>query len=1416
MKHTKRSPGFSLILSLTLMAGIVMLLVTVSAFITIESRAVINQQLATRARLNAVVSMRLALAHLQQEAGPDRRATARADITQPNITPDKILNPTWTGIWRSDNPDSPPAWLVSGRDDKTPGAQSVSLSGLADYPTNVWTPWQTDFDSRKWTREERGKRLVNLVGWATASDAKEADFGNPSTARISGFVSLPKIALPHDVQGPDKAYPNDNIAGSYAYWIGDEGIKARINLREVRSEDPNNAAQLISVRSPVTHGILKNLVNPVQLDAFTQLKEAPLLSGVDSAFNALGSSDVRKYFHDITTVSSGVLADSLNGGLKRDLSLAFELSDDLFAKTEFGQGAGGSHPSAGTMTEKGVESATMKALRVFNPDNTETTYAATPIFSRTVTDGQLRGPTWWALRDYHRLYKQLGWSGIATGTRTTTTPSIRARPLWPNVDAARPAYIDKDPVQPLPSRDTTEPLSLRRRYYGYSDTYNGDLPPSINPNANDQLVGHADMIIPRPLRVAATPYVQRVTLAFSVNKMQWFVGPYLTRIKGKWYLVTEEHIDIRVNVTPIVVIHNPYNVRMVLAPNDITGPDKTRWHKNPNNSSEPGGKPYKQPYSIAISFADLTGWKFRFKQYSKGSLSNPTVCETPLADFFRNQSGIPVVDPDPSVPLKFIGPYESDNEDTFRLYLTKDSGATITLEPGEMRIFSCSPAIGDWSKSVLLDNTYDTRGGFRDNLYDWNFSEVDTKKFDLAAPIAFEIIPGGNLRMRTAMAGSPKDQLYRDRKIGKSQLEIDGDKEDFLRLSSELNEVVFTDIDQSKYPSPGEKFFPTWRHVRDKYPRDPYDPYWDGQIPFPDASTLPLEPDLVTVIDIEAKKADTPLAGAPFPLFSHSNPLAPTQRASSSGRIDSGPNKGAGGASPSYQLAVRSGTWTNVIANVDMGTGRLAYGGNSSSATGTRKSVLLEVPLFQPVSLAQYSHANFGVRDQQPLFSIGNSFASPMVDARTVFQDNGKSWTDFDQSYLLNAALWDSYFLSSAAPQMNTDSTFDASGTAPTPPDLAAAATVLTAPNEKKTLGNVIEDFVNKGTPLDNPRFSIEQSNLDTTGTVKALLDYRRSSSVLMNKGAFNVNSTSLTAWQSFLGSAKNFAIANMKASSPGTDKNARFPRTLSKESVTSASGNYENESNWSGFANLTDSQITDLAKAIVEENKLRFGLQTRSERDQAKAPGARLFGGLTKPATPYLGLSEFINRFLAAETWANRCGALQAAIFRADQNYKTGLSDRLISGATDRTLTQALLKTPTAGYFPNPENIEVNAPKNTSSVHTAMGAPGNLLQSDLLQSLGSAMATRSDTFTLRCFGEATQSSGETGSAWMEVVVQRVPEFIDPTNVPETGNSAPRPLKISPSSATDATVSTALTLVNNVLGRRFKVVSMRWLKADEI
>jgi hypothetical protein len=119
------------------------------------------------------------------------------------------------------------------------------------------------------------------------------------------------------------------------------------------------------------------------------------------------------------------------------------------------------------------------------------------------------------------------------------------------------------------------------------------------------------------------------------------------------------------------------------------------------------------------------------------------------------------------------------------------------------------------------------------------------------------------------------------------------------------------------------------------------------------------------------------------------------------------------------------------------------------------------------------------------------------------------------------------------------------------------------------------------------------------------------------------------------------------------------------------------------------------------------------------------------------------------------------------------------------------------------PQNVEAFeqpvSGAGTNRVHAAMGAPGNLIQIDLLQSLGSSIATRSDTFVIRAFGEADDGQGAKASSWIEAVVQRVPEFITADNATETRPEDP-----------------AFTAVNRLLGRRFKLISYQWLQPDEI
>jgi hypothetical protein len=101
---------------------------------------------------------------------------------------------------------------------------------------------------------------------------------------------------------------------------------------------------------------------------------------------------------------------------------------------------------------------------------------------------------------------------------------------------------------------------------------------------------------------------------------------------------------------------------------------------------------------------------------------------------------------------------------------------------------------------------------------------------------------------------------------------------------------------------------------------------------------------------------------------------------------------------------------------------------------------------------------------------------------------------------------------------------------------------------------------------------------------------------------------------------------------------------------------------------------------------------------------------------------------------------------------------------------------------------------------------------------MGSALTTRSDTFTIRVYGEADMADGNSARRWIEAIAQRVPDYLDNNNVAETSSSAVRLNHNTPkqSNASDPTVTTTLTPVNQLLGRRFKIISTRWLTPDEI
>jgi hypothetical protein len=187
-------------------------------------------------------------------------------------------------------------------------------------------------------------------------------------------------------------------------------------------------------------------------------------------------------------------------------------------------------------------------------------------------------------------------------------------------------------------------------------------------------------------------------------------------------------------------------------------------------------------------------------------------------------------------------------------------------------------------------------------------------------------------------------------------------------------------------------------------------------------------------------------------------------------------------------------------------------------------------------------------------------------------------------------------------------------------------------------------------------------------------------------------------------------------------------------------------DSYWTGFRELTQQEVRDLAAAIVAEIKKR---------------------------PPSLSLGDFVNRRLE-NTDLGRSGPLQAAL---DATVNKGLDARFESAADTTTFK--------------------NIPSNSTQ---GAGFPGQLLQGDIMQALSPYMTTRSDTFTIRAYGEAREpgSNKVLARAWCEAVVQRFPDPCPPPQI--TSNN----------------VRTELAMPTSRFGRKFRMVSFRWLSPAEV
>ena len=110
---------------------------------------------------------------------------------------------------------------------------------------------------------------------------------------------------------------------------------------------------------------------------------------------------------------------------------------------------------------------------------------------------------------------------------------------------------------------------------------------------------------------------------------------------------------------------------------------------------------------------------------------------------------------------------------------------------------------------------------------------------------------------------------------------------------------------------------------------------------------------------------------------------------------------------------------------------------------------------------------------------------------------------------------------------------------------------------------------------------------------------------------------------------------------------------------------------------------------------------------------------------------------------------------------------------------------------------IAAKSPKNQT--HAALFAPGSVLQQDILAAIGPQINARSDTFVIRAYAEVrgqAAADATRGRAWIEAVVQRTPDYCNPADAPE--------------------VNPPTKGINLALGRRFRVVAVRWLGPNDL
>ena len=255
---------------------------------SISLRASGNGQARAEAQANARLALMLAIGELQTSMGPDQGISARASSIAKNAA-----EPNVVGAWQS--------WR--------------------------WTPGQTAPDYAKKADKFRGW----LVSTTEPKIARESTLPETALKDPVWLVNPKTVGAPQNdkLVGPQlraskvKLQTSESQLGTFAWAVMDESEKAPMQLADTK---PTTDGQRIAQRVAPGRARPEDIV--ASLDP-AKLGDPAKIVSLDSAVVAVGKESGQEILtrqSDLTTHSMGLLTNTVDGGLKTDLTTLFESS----------------------------------------------------------------------------------------------------------------------------------------------------------------------------------------------------------------------------------------------------------------------------------------------------------------------------------------------------------------------------------------------------------------------------------------------------------------------------------------------------------------------------------------------------------------------------------------------------------------------------------------------------------------------------------------------------------------------------------------------------------------------------------------------------------------------------------------------------------------------------------------------------------------------------------------------------------------------------------------------------------------------------------------------------------------------------------------------------------------------------------